>query len=213
MPHPDLHPNITTVKAVVTTRWKGSAYRPLTVNSLESYYVDTSLDNDADAWTMDIGDPYGDLKALLHRDNEVRVQLFGVGRKLHYIMTGIADDVDFQDGTWTVAGRDLSSLATDSAVLPHRWAKARAWSIVKSQAHELGFKDTNLSHTGIVKKVQYTDGSETYWDFWYRLYRQEKMWLWTTPTGILVGSKLNYDHHPYYYFGDERDGDSKAVQS
>src|SRR5215471_6370632 len=214
MPHPDLHPDISTVKAVVTTRWKGKAYRPLTIESMESYFVDTALDNDADTWTMDFGDPNGDyIGALLDMNNEVRVQLFGVGRKLHYIMTGIADEVDFQDGTWTVAGRDLSSLATDSAVLPHRWAKARAWSIVKSQAQQLGFKDTNLSHTGIVKKVQYTDGSETYWDFWYRLYRQEKMWLWTTPTGILVGSKLNYDHHPYYYLGDSRDDDGDAIKS
>src|SRR5499427_6025368 len=208
---PDLHPDIQTVKAVITTRWKGNSYRPLKIESLESYYVDTALDNDADNWTMDVGDPEGVYLPLFKRDNEVRVQLFGVGRKLHYIMTGIADDIDFADGIWTINGRDLSSLATDSAVLPHRWAKARAWAIVKKQAQALGFKDTNLSHTGIVKKLQYTDGSETYWDFWYRLYRQEKMWLWTTPNGILVGSKLNYDKDPYYFIGDDRDGDSDAI--
>lgn len=209
---PNLNADVTTVRAIITTRWKGDAYRPLHADTVESYYVDTALDNDADTWTFDLGDPNGIYLPMLKRDNEVRVQLYGVGQKAQYLMTGIADEVDFMESTgiWTLTGRDLSALAVDSTPLPHRWAKARAWSIVKSQALDIGFKQTALSHTGIVKKTQYTDGSESYWDFWYRLYRQEKMWLWTTPTGILVGSKLAYGKDPVYFLGDARDGDSDA---
>lgn len=213
-PLPDLHPTIQNVHAVVTTRWKGNAYRPLQITSLESYYLDTSLDNDADAWTIDIGDPEGDYKALLKRDNEVRVQLYGVGHEgLSYMLTGITDDLDYENGTWSLIGRDLSSLAIDSTVLPRRWAKARAWSVVKAQAHEIGFQRTQLSRTGIVKKLQFTDGSESYWDFWYRLYRQEKMWLWTLPNGTLVGGKLNYSADPIYYLGDPMPDDGDYIRS
>lgn len=212
---PDLDPNVMTVRAVVTTRWKGNSYRPLNINSIESYYVDTALDNDADTWTFDMGDPNGIYLPMLKRDNEVRAQLYGVNQAHQFLMTGIADEVDFSetDGVWTLTGRDLSSLAVDSTPLPQRWAKARAWSIVKSQAHNIGFKDTNLTHTGIVKKSQYTDGSESYWDFWYRLFRQEKMWLWTTPNGILVGSKLAYGKDPVYFIGDARADDHDKIKS
>lgn len=213
-PPPDLHPSIQKVRAVVTTRWKGKGYRPLVISSLEQYYIDTALDNDADTWSVDIGDPNGQYLDLLDRDNEVRVQLFGVGHEgLSHMLTGIADEIDYQDGSWNLTGRDLSSLATDSTVLPHRWSKARAWAIVKRQAHNLGFHNTNLSRTGIVKKVQYADGSESYWDFWYRLYRQEKMWLWTLPDGTLVGGKLDYGDDPIYFFGDTLKSDGDHIKS
>lgn len=209
---PDLHPEISAVRAVVTTRWKGTAYRSHVIQSLESYYVDTALDNDADTWTIDIGDPDGTYLPLIRRDNEVRVQLFGVGREgVSYILTGISDNIDYTAGSWTLTGRDLSSLATDSTAMPHRYSKARAWSIVKSQAHQLGFQHTQLARTGIVRKSQYTDGSESYWDFWYRLYRQEKMWLWTLPNGWLVGGKLNYSDDPDYFLGDARDKDGDHI--
>jgi cell wall-associated NlpC family hydrolase/prophage tail gpP-like protein len=214
-PLPDLHPNIQKVHAVVTTRWNGKGYRPLSITSLEDYFIDTALDNDADSWQIDIGDPDGDYLAFLKRDNEIRVQLYGVGREgLSYMLTGIADTAEYSEqGIWNLVGRDLSSLATDSTVLPHRWAKSRAWSIVRKQAHDIGFHKTQLSRTGIVKKMQYTDGSESYWDFWYRLYRQEKMWLWTLPDGTLIGNKLNYSADPLYYLGDRKAGDGAHVQN
>lgn len=211
-PLPDFHPSIQKVGAIVTTRWNGKAYRPLQITSLESYYIDTALDNDADTWTCTIGDPDGLYKALLLRDNEVRVHLYGTGHEgMSPILTGIDDDVEFQDGSFTLTGRDLSSLAVDSTPLPKKWAKARAWAIVKSQAHELGFHKTQLSHTGIVKKSQYTDGSESYWDFWYRLYRQEKMWLWTLPDGTLYGGPLAYGDDPIYYIGDPKASDGAHI--
>lgn len=211
-PLPDFHPSIQKVGAIVSTRWNGKAYRPLHMTSLENYYIDTALDNDADTWSMTLGDPDGLYKALLLRDNEIRVHIYGAGHEgLSPILTGIDDDVQYQDGSFVLTGRDLSSLAVDSTPMPKRWQKARAWSIVKSQAHDLGFHKTQLSRTGMVKKVQYTDGSESYWDFWYRLFRQEKMWLWTLPDGTLVGSKLNYKADPIYYIGDPKASDGAHI--
>jgi prophage tail gpP-like protein len=213
VPDPETQPGIRGVRAIVTTRWKGTAYRPLVMNSLEQYYVDTGMDTDADTWSIDVGDPAGDYLALLERDNEIRTTLYGVGREQHHpILTGIADSASFEDGTWTLTGRDLSLLATDSTVMPHRYSKARAWSIVSKQAHSIGFHSTNLARHGMVKKLIQTDGSESYWDFWYRLYRAEKMWLWTLPNGTLVGGHLNYTAHPLYYLGDARDGDDASIR-
>jgi len=201
------------VRALVTTPWKGKAYRPLVIRQLESYYVDTALDNDADMWTMDIGDPDGIYLPMINRDHEVRVQLFGVGyEQKHFLVTGIADTVQYDSGVWTLTGRDLSSLATDSDALPYRWKHVRAWKVVETQARKLGFQRMQLSRAGEVKKSQYTDGSESYWDFWYRLYRKEKMWLWTEPSGLLVAGRLNYSKNPSYYLGDSRLSDSAAIQ-
>src|SRR3954465_8577225 len=108
----DLHPNIQKLLAVVTTRWKAHPYHPLLISSLQSYYIDTALDNDADTWTVDIGDPEGDYMALQQRDNEVRVNLFGIGHEgLSHMLTGVADEMEFQDGVWNLTGRDLTSLA------------------------------------------------------------------------------------------------------
>jgi prophage tail gpP-like protein len=209
---PDLHPSIANTRVVITTRWGNSAYRPVTVRNIESYYVDTALDNDADTWTVDVGDPNGDLLDLLGRDSEIRAQLFGVGQEgIDFLITGIADDAQYEDGTWTLTGRDYSSLATDSTVRPSQFRHVRAWSIVAEQAKFLGFTKTSLSRAGMVKKVQYTDGSESYWDFWYRLYRKEKMWIWCEPNGLLVAGRLNYNQSPTYYLGDPLDDDPDYI--
>lgn len=209
---PDLRPSISNTRAIITTRWGSSAYRPVAVRNVESYYVDTALDNDADTWTVTLGDPNGDLLDLLRRDSEIRAQLFGVGQEgIDFLATGIADDAEYEDGSWTLTGRDYSSLATDSTVQPMQFRHVRAWAIVEEQAKFLGFQKTSLSRVGMVKKVQYTDGSESYWDFWYRLYRKEKMWLWCEPNGMLVASRLNYNSPPTYYLGDPRDDDSDYI--
>lgn len=208
----DLHPSVQNTRAVITTRWGDSAYRPVTVRNIENYYVDTALDNDADSWTLTVGDPNGDLMDLLKRDAEIRVQLFGVGQEgIDYLVTGIADDAQYEDGSWALTGRDFSSLATDSTVQPMQFRHVRAWSIVEEQAKFLGFHQTSLSKAGMVKKIQYTDGSESYWDFWYRLYRKEKMWLWCEPNGMLVAGRLNYNQAPAYYIGDPLDSDSANI--
>jgi prophage tail gpP-like protein len=212
--YPDLRPNVSTVRALVTTRWSGSSYRPIVIPRVESYYVDTSLDNDADTWTFDVGDPTGHYMELFNRDAEIRCQLYGVGLEgQHYIITGIADEVSFDEqGSITFTGRDLSSLATDSTATPKRFKHVRAWAIVDEQARYVGFQQTRLSRAPMVKKLQYTDGSESYWEFWYRLYRKEKMWLWTEPDGMLVAGRLNYNGQISYYLGEPKAGDSQYVK-
>jgi hypothetical protein len=209
----------TNVRALITSRWGKSGYRPRVVRNIETYYVDTSLDNDTDPWTLEIGDPRGEYLDTLKRDNEVRVQIFGVGSKASGIplLTGFADDVEYgDDGTLRFTGRDFSSLAVDSAVPPNQYRHIQAWRLVQQQAREIGFTRTRLAKTGptgpVIKKSQYTDGSETYWEFWYRLYRKERMWLWTEPEGTLVADKLNYTGAPRYHFGEPRTKDPKNIQ-
>lgn len=212
-------PTISNVRAIITTKWGKSGYRPHTVASVESYYVDTALDTDADVWSINVGDPEGEMMEMLHRDNEVRVKLFGYSPSgAEPIMTGIADTIEFtEEGVWTITGRDLSAIAVDCTVPPQFFSKAFAYSLIRQQALRLGFPKTNLA-TGlggikIVKKRVYTDGNESYWQFWYRLFRKEKLWLWTAPDGTLNGTTLNYEGAPFYYFGVPKRGDSAAIQN
>jgi len=213
------NPNLTSVRVILTTRWGKTGYRPHTVRSVETYYVDTALDNDSDVWNVEIGDPDGDMMEMLRRDSEVRVQLFGFSpHGSEPIMTGVADELEFtEEGRWSITGRDLSSLAVDSTVPPQFFRQVTAYSLVRRQALSLGFKHTNLA-TGlggekVVKKTQHTDGSESYWAFWWRLYRKEKMWIWTAPDGTLIGANLNYSGPPFYYFGTPKSADSKAIKA
>jgi prophage tail gpP-like protein len=200
------------VRAVVTTKWGKKGYTALPIRTVESYYVDTSLDNDADPWQIEIGDPEADYMEMMHRDSEVRVQLYGVGRGLNPIVTGIADEVMYSsEGIITLAGRDYSALAIDSVAPPQQYRLVRAHDIVGKQAISIGFKNTNLKKQNVIKKVQYTDGSESYWEFWYRLYRKEKMWLWTEPNGMLIANELNYTGSPAYFLGSPRKNDPKSV--
>lgn len=200
------------LRAVVTTRWGRSGYTPLPIRQVESYYVDTSLDNDADPWVVEIGDGNHEFMELLHRDNEVRVALYGIGRGTTPLLTGIADEITYtSEGTMSLTGRDLSSIAIDSTAPPQQFRHVRADKIVNQQAIEIGFKNTRLAKQGVVKKVQYSDGSESYWEFWYRLYRKEKMWLWTEPNGTLIADKLNYTGKPIYFFGVPRHKDPKSL--
>ena len=58
----------------------------------------------------------------------------------------------------------------------------------------VGIKDTKLSHTGIMKKYNTLTARRRIGTFGIGS-TVRKMWLWTTPEGILVGSKLNYGPH------------------
>jgi len=197
-----LHPPLKNVRAVITTKWT-RGYRPLVIRTVESYYIDQSLDNDADVWQIEIGDPVGQYTALLQRDSEVKVEIIGVGGGVSgHIVTGYADEITYtNEGTVTLNGRDLAALALDSFAEPKQYRHAKAWAIIGTQSRQIGFQRTSLLKGQQVKKLQYTDGSETYWEFWYRLIRKEKMWLWCSPNGTLVANTLNYESVPSYWFG------------
>jgi NlpC/P60 family len=194
------------VRAVVTTRWSNTRYTPRIVRAIEGYYVDTAIDQDADSWNLDFGDVDQDMMRLFNRDSEIRVQLFGVGSgegQKGYMMTGIADDVATDEGgVIHMTGRDMSSLATDSTCPPQHFRRMRAVSLIQKQATELGMPGPfNLTSKGSVRKILRTDGSETFWEFWYRLARNEKMWLWAGPQGGLTMAPLNYGAPISYTFG------------
>jgi prophage tail gpP-like protein len=185
------------------------------ISNIESFYIDSSLDNDADNWQVEIGDSTGEFLAMLERNHEVRIELVtSAPGAAGHIFTGISDDIVFdQTGLMVVTGRDYSSLALDSTCPPVRFKSVKAGYVVANQARKLGFTNISLAKTGQVKKTIKTDGSETFWEFWYRLYRNEKMWLWVGPNGALIGNKLNYDQHISYYFGTPMQTDTRLVQS
>lgn len=198
----------------MTTKWE-RGYSQRVISNVESFYIDSSLDNDADNWELTLGDPSGEFLAMMERNHEVRVSLLtsNPGAAGH-IFTGISDDITFdQTGLMTITGRDYSSLALDSICPPVRFKHVKAGYVVANQARKLGFTNISLAKTDQVKKAIKTDGSETFWEFWYRLYRNEKMWLWVGPDGALIGNRLNYDQHISYYFGTFMQTDSKLVQS
>jgi len=211
---PNIRPSISNTRAIITTRWGNGAYRPQIIKSVESFYIDTALDNDADSWNLEIGDPYGELGDLLIRDNEVRVQIFGAGSvSASFLMTGIADEISLDEqGSIQINGRDYSSLATDSTAPPQIWKHNRAWAIVEKQAKDVGFTRVQIAHKGMVKKLLNTDGSESYWELWYRLYRREKMWLWVEPDSTLIGGPLNYSGSPSYFLGTPSASDRGQVR-
>lgn len=196
-----------TPRAVVTTRWDARTYQQRQINEISEFFVDTSLDNDADVWTVKIPDPRGLLIApLISRDNEIRVQLYGHGIQqngVQWLATGFADDVEFsEDGEIMLTGRDMSSLATDSTVPPQQFKWIRSWDIIGKQAREIGLNGRlNLARAGIIKKVQFTDGSESYWEFWHRLARKDKQYIWAGPEGSLNMGALNYGAAPVVTFG------------
>lgn len=209
------NPSISKVRAIVTTQWGKTGYRPITFRAISSYFVDSALDNDSDTWNLAISDPHGQYLEVFQRDAEVRVQIFGVGAEgTNYIMTGIADNVGYDDqGSITIDGRDYSSLAVDSTVPPFRWRKRQGWKIIEAQAHELGFPKLDISHHGKIHNSIVTDGSESYWTLWYRMMRKDKQFLWCEPDGKLVGDNLNFANHPVYFFGTPRKDDPPGVRS
>jgi len=211
-PRTDVNTYLPGLRAVITTKWE-RGYSKRVIPQVEGFYVDSSLDNDADSWQIQLGDPTGDFLAMMNRDNEVRVELLsadpgGAG----HIMTGISDDLVYdQDGLYTISGRDYASLALDSMVEPNKWKKIKPMYLIGNQAKQLGFPSANLNSISKVKKIIKTDGSETYWEFWYRLVRNDKAYIWCGPNGALILNRLNYTKQPTYYFGTPLKTDRPAI--
>jgi prophage tail gpP-like protein len=188
--------------ASITTARKGSS-KPIDIYRLQDFNVDASMDTDTDQWTLTIGDPKAELIDTLRRDAEVRVSLYARDRKKFQVLqTGFADEVGFDtDGNLAINGRDMTSVAVDSQAPPNQWRNARPSEIIEKEARELGIGSrVELPKTAPFKTLA-RDGSETYWEFWYRLMRKRSMWLWSEPDGILTGGFLDYNAKPSYKFG------------
>src|SRR6266542_463514 len=190
------------IRAVITTKWTKSGYRPVTLRGIESYRVDSQMDQDADTFTIVMGDPRNALGASLNRDSEVRIQLFGLGKNVTYLHTGIVDEAEFdEENRLTLTGRDLSAVAADTTAIAGIWRnmKINDFIAMRVKALKIGAQ-LNLAHTRVRPKIS-TDGSETEWEMWYRLVRSQSQWLWFTSDGVLTSGTLNYNQQPSYYFG------------
>lgn len=187
-----------------------TGYRQFPVHSIESYMVDTAMDTDSDPFSIDIGMPTPEYAFLLRRDNEARVSIF-TGEfpraNVEYLQTGIADMIDFDsdDHVLSINGRDLSSLATDSDAEPTDMRLVRPHKWVAKRARALGISDLQLADVKHLWRY-YTDGSESEWETWYRMYRKRQMYLWLTPQGRLIADKPNYSESSDYLLGKHPPG-------
>jgi len=164
--------------------------------------IESNLDQDSDQFSLVIGDHQNVLNDLLGRDNEIRIQIFGVGLDVAYLLTGIVDDVDKgEDGRITLTGRDNSAIAADTTAEAGMWRKQRANDFIESRARSLGMTTRFNLAPGPTKKTIKTDGSESEWEFWYRLLRKEQQWLWFSSDGWLTSGELKSGDTPDYYFG------------
>ena len=189
-------------RAVITTKI-GKSYRPLTFGTLDSYFIDTAMDTDTDTWSITLGDPGHALKPALSRNAEVRADLYVVDENtLHGLHSGFADEVSVdEENMFTIDGRDISCVAVDSQVKPKKWADMPPHRLVQKQARIL--KIGHSLHLDKVKPLKslVTDGTESYWDLWYRAYRHRKRWMWAEPDGSIWATMLNYNDAPSYKFG------------
>lgn len=192
------------VKAILQADIGSKGTRQFPTSRVEAFSVESSLDTDSDAFSLDIGNPYNDVNFLLARDTEVRVSIFtavGSGR-VQSLGQGLADIVqrDSSDGILSIAGRDFSAVAVDSQAPPGEFKHVKPQKFIQLRAQKLGFPSTNIAPVSELTKV-YTDGSESEWQLWYRIAREKKMWLWCEPTGMLMMDRLHYSYAPTYKFG------------
>src|ERR1044072_557160 len=105
----------------------------------------------------------------------------------------------------------MSSLAVDSTAPPQVYKHVRAMNLIGSQARHIGITgNLNIKKTPVYKR-EYTDGSESYWEFWHRILRKDQMWLWAGQDGSLNAGELNYSDSPTYFFGVPPAGAPAAI--
>lgn len=171
---------------------------------VENYATSQSIDNDADTFSIQLGNVDGALAACFERDNEIRARLYLTDTKSnpHPIFTGLADVAVLQeDMTAPIVGRDVPSVLADSDALPGRWRHTRPNEFIAARAHRLGITRTQIATMKRMTEF-FTDGSEKDWALWYRLARVRDMYMWTDNLGGLIVDKLGYTLRPSYYIGE-----------
>lgn len=190
------------VIATITSKFS-SGYTAVPVKKVMDYDIDSAMDTDADSFTVDIGDPSGQLAPLFARDSEIRIALSGVinSRIMTPLLKGYVDTANLSDdGTLTLTGRDLSAAPVDDTAIPENWYYGRPDRIIASQARQRGFSRFSIIPLSPITHI-YTDGSESVWAFWYRMVRIKHLWIWVDADGTLWIDHLNYASAPSYYFG------------
>ncbi len=192
------------VRARITTRFSSSGYSPREVAQVENFFVDSAMDTDADTFTVAIGDPYQELTEVLGRDNEVRITLFAAmtGKKMN-LNTGFCDEITLNEGNiLQFSGRDMTAVAADSQHPYGSFRQVRPHVFVGDEARELGIgQSLKLAQVPAFSRFN-IDGSESYWEVWYRMYRKRQMWIWADPDGSITANTLNFSNQPTYFFGE-----------
>lgn len=189
-------------RAIITSKFRAKSYASKAVAHVESTHIDSSMDTDSDGWQISIGDVDDDLIETLRRDTEVRVAIYAFDSALQALHMGFADEVTIDESeTLQISGRDVSAPAVDSILLPHQYKHVRPHTFVAQQARSLGIGGRlRLAHGNAFKKFN-TDGTESFWEAWYRIYRKRRMWLWCEPDGYIVADGLNYTDDASYFIG------------
>jgi cell wall-associated NlpC family hydrolase/prophage tail gpP-like protein len=186
--------------------------REFPTKAVEAYAFETALDTDTDNFSIDIGDPLRKLAILTNRDTEIRITIYNPNTqaRLEPVFTGIADSAHYSsdDHVLSITGNDLSVLA-QSDMQPQRWRHVQPAQLIAQRAVALGLSVNRINKMRQIGSL-YTDGSETEWEFWYRIVRDSGFFIWTEPLGGLVVDHLGYSLRPSYNFGVPPRGAAKG---
>jgi prophage tail gpP-like protein len=188
-------------RASVTSTFRGVGDR------VTAYDIDSAMDTDTDNWTVSLGvdDPGGFVQDMLDRDSEVRVNLYALGHGgVETLHSGFADEITLDEqGMMVVQGRDITAVAVDSQHPPQVWHAIRPEVLVAREARLLKIGGSMKLTKARGFKTYATDGSESYWQVWYRFYRKRRMWMWAEADGTLNAMALHYNQTISYYFGEK----------
>lgn len=192
------------VKATIVTKFTRGGYTPREVKTIESFFVDSAMDTDADSFTVALGDPYQELTEVLARDNEVLCTLSASkDGKLVNLHKGFCDEITLDErNVLQFSGRDMTAVAADSQHPYGTFRFVRPHIFVGDEARKLGIGAAlNLAVVPQFSRFN-IDGSESYWEVWYRLYRKRQMWIWADADGTITANTLNFARTPKYRFGE-----------
>ena len=191
-------------RARIVTRFSSGGYAPRDTESIESFFIDSAMDTDADSFSLQVGDPYNELTEVLARDNEVRVSIYATDDgKVMNLNTGFCDEITLdENNVLSLSGRDMTAVAADSQHPYGSFKLVRPHVFVADEARALKMAGSiNLATAPTFNKFN-IDGSESYWEVWYRMYRKRSMWVWADADGALNAGLLNYEAAPKYFFGE-----------
>lgn len=173
---------------------------------VSAYDIDSAMDTDTDTWTIQMGvdNPTDFVSDMLSRDTEVRCNLYAIGHSgVETLHSGFADEITLDEqGVMNIQGRDITAVAVDSQHPPQIWHGVRPEVLVAREARQLKIADKLKLTKARGFKTYVTDGSESYWQVWYRFYRKRRMWMWAEADGTLSAMTLHYNQPITYYFGE-----------
>lgn len=188
--------------------------RRFNVPRIESWQIEQAIDNDADQFSLDIGDSMGQLLDGLDRDVEVRANVFatGLNGRVWQMFSGLADiDQLASTKTNSIQGRDVpSAILLDTDAEPNRWRGVTPKVFLTDRGKKLGLTDVSIAPMKEIGTL-WTDATEKEWAFWWRIARMGGCYMWTRNTGRLMIDRLGYSISKFNYsFGHARRGEQAS---